>query len=146
MGNRMIVAKKVFWNCSLDITTGSISVFFSSNYTVSRHIIGNFRLLFYSSIYSVNSWFVLINLMKTGIGQSKYCTSQRLSRCLISLCSNLFDFQFSIFFFWLISILFDPTLGKFDRSRFLQWFQALIYNYLKTLKSILWSFVEVSIE
>ena len=99
MGNRMIVAKKVFWNCSLDITTGSISVFFSSNYTVSRHIIGNFRLLFYSSIYSVNSWFVLINLMKTGIGQSKYCTSQRLSRCLISLCSNLFDFQFSIFFF-----------------------------------------------
>ena len=51
----------------------------------------NFLLLFYSSIYSVYSWFFLINL-KTGIGQSKYCLRQPFSRCLISLCSGLFDF------------------------------------------------------
>ena len=45
----------------------------------------NFRLLFYSSIYFVGLWFFVINLMKTGIGQSKYCISQPFSRCLISL-------------------------------------------------------------
>ena len=41
----------------------------------------------------------LINLMKTGIGQSKYCIPQPFSRCLISLCSSLFGFNsiFSIF-------------------------------------------------
>ena len=37
----------------------------------------NFRLLFYSSIYSVYSWSSLVNLMKTGVGQSKYCTVER---------------------------------------------------------------------
>ena len=31
--------------------------------------------------------------MKTGIGQSKYCIPQPFSRCLISLCSSLFDFN-----------------------------------------------------
>ena len=31
--------------------------------------------------------------MKTGIGQSKYCISRLFSRCLISLCSSLFDFN-----------------------------------------------------
>ena len=54
----------------------------------------NFRLLFHSSIYSaVYSWFFLINMMKTGIGQSKYCVPQPFSRCLISLCSSLFYFN-----------------------------------------------------
>ena len=53
----------------------------------------NFLLLFYSSICSVYSWFFLINLMKTGIGQSKYCIPQPFSRCLISLCNSLFDFN-----------------------------------------------------
>ena len=53
----------------------------------------NFRLLLYSSIYSVYSWFLQINLMKTVIGQSKYCTPHPLSRCLISLCISLFDFN-----------------------------------------------------
>ena len=53
----------------------------------------NFRLLLYSSIYSVYSWFLLINLMKTVIGQSKYCIPHPLSRCLISLCISLFDFN-----------------------------------------------------
>ena len=43
--------------------------------------------------YSVYSWFLLINLMKTVIGQSKYCTPHPLSRCLISLCISLFDFN-----------------------------------------------------
>ena len=37
----------------------------------------------------------LINLMKTGIGESKYCIPQPFSRCLISLCRSLFDFNFS---------------------------------------------------
>ena len=59
----------------------------------------NSRLLFYSSIYSVYSWFFLINLMKTAIGQSKYCILQPFSRCLISLCSSLFYFN-SIFIFF----------------------------------------------
>ena len=36
--------------------------------------------------------------MKTGDGQSKYCIPQPFSRCLISLCSCLFDFN-SIFIF-----------------------------------------------
>ena len=36
--------------------------------TPYRIIPCNFRLLFYSSMYSVYSWFFLINLMKTGIG------------------------------------------------------------------------------
>ena len=52
-------------------------------------------------IFSVYSWFFLINLMKTGIGQSKYCTPQPFSRCLISLCSSLFDLN-SIFYQLLI--------------------------------------------
>ena len=45
------------------------------------------------SIYSVYSWFFLINLMKTGIGQSKYCIPQPFTCCLISLCSSLVDFD-----------------------------------------------------
>ena len=53
----------------------------------------NFRLLFCSSIYSVYSCFFPKNLMKTGIGQSKYCIPQPFSRCLISLCSSLFGFN-----------------------------------------------------
>ena len=42
-------------------------------FAATRHhvITCNFRLLFYSSMYPVNSWFFSINLMKTGIGQSK---------------------------------------------------------------------------
>ena len=64
-------------------------------FAATRHhvITCNFRLLFYSSIYPVNSWFFPVNLMKTGIGQSKYCIPQPFSRCLISLCSSLFDFN-----------------------------------------------------
>ena len=58
----------------------------------------NFCLLLYSSIFSVYSWFFLINLMKTGIGQSNYCISQPFSRCLVSLCTSLFSFN-SIFIF-----------------------------------------------
>ena len=50
-------------------------------------------VLFYGSIYSEYSWFFLINPMKTGIGQSKYCIPQPFSRCLISFCSSLFDFN-----------------------------------------------------
>ena len=65
---------------------------FLSSHTL--HVIPcNFRLLFYSSIYSVYSGFFLINLMKTVIGQSKYCMPQPFSRCLISLCSSLVDFN-----------------------------------------------------
>ena len=64
----------------------------------------------------------LINLMKTGIGQSKYCIPQPFSRCLISLCSSLFDLNSIFFLFRLITILFDPTLSYIDRSRLLQWF------------------------
>ena len=38
----------------------------------------------------------LINLMKTGIGESKYCIPQPFSRCLISLCRSLLSlFNFS---------------------------------------------------
>ena len=59
----------------------------------------NFPLLFYNSIYSAYSRFFLINLLKTGIGQAKYCIPQPFSRCLISLCSSLFDFN-SIFIFF----------------------------------------------
>ena len=56
-----------------------------------HHVIPcNFRLSFYSGIYSVYSWFFLINLMKTGIGQSKYCILPRpFSGYLISLCGSL---------------------------------------------------------
>ena len=50
------------------------------------------------------SWFFLINLMKTGIGQWKYCIPQPFSRCLINLCSNLFDFN-SVLKQWLCKIL-----------------------------------------
>ena len=63
----------------------------------------------------------LINLMKTGIGQSKYCIPQPFSPCLISLCSSLFDLNSIFFLFRLITILFDPTLSYIDRSRLLQW-------------------------
>jgi len=59
----------------------------------------NFHLLFYSSIYSVKLWLFLINLMKTGISQSKYCKSQPFSCCFISLCSSLFNIN-SIFIFF----------------------------------------------
>ena len=31
--------------------------------------------------------------MKTGIGKSKFCVPQPFSRCFISLCSSLFDFN-----------------------------------------------------
>ena len=53
----------------------------------------NIRLLFYNSIYSVYSWFFLINLLKTVIGQSKYCIPYPLSLRLISLRISLFDFN-----------------------------------------------------
>ena len=44
------------------------------HYVILTMYICNFRLLFYSSIYSVySSCFSQINLMKTGIGQSRYC-------------------------------------------------------------------------
>ena len=64
----------------------------------------NFLLLFFSGIYSVYSWFFLINLMNTGIGHWKYCIPQPFSRCLFSLCSSLFDFN-SILKQWLCKIL-----------------------------------------
>ena len=64
------------------------------HYVILTMYICNFRLLFYSSIYSVySSCFSQINLMKTGIGQSKYCIPQPFSHCLISLCRSLFDFD-----------------------------------------------------
>jgi len=44
-------------------------------------------------LYTCIRGFLLINLMKTGIGQSKYCIHQPFSRCLISLCSSLFYFN-----------------------------------------------------
>ena len=53
-------------------------------------------LLLYRFWYS---WFFLINLMNTGIGQSKYFILQPFSPCLICLCSSLFDFN-SIFIFF----------------------------------------------
>ena len=59
----------------------------------------NFILFFYSSRYSVYSRFFLINLMTTGIGQSKHCIPQPFSRCLISLCSSLFYFNCIFNFF-----------------------------------------------
>ena len=66
----------------------------------------NFRLLFYSRIYSVYSCFSLKNLMKTGNGQLKYCIPRPFSRCLISLCSSLSDFNsIFIFFDWSRSCL-----------------------------------------
>ena len=44
------------------------------HYVILTMYICNFRLLFYSSVYSVySSCFSQINLMKTGIGQTKYC-------------------------------------------------------------------------
>ena len=55
-------------------------------HTIPRHIC-NFRSLFYIYI-SVNSWFALINLIKTG---SRNVVTQVFSRCLISPCSSHFD-------------------------------------------------------
>ena len=69
------VAEKLFWNCGLDVTTGSIKYrasMFIKKVTPYHVTPCNFLLLFYSSIYSVYSWVFLINLMKTGIGQSKH--------------------------------------------------------------------------
>ena len=44
--------------------------------------------------------------MKTGNGQSKYCTPRPFSRCLIRLCSSLFDCNsIFIFFDWSRSCL-----------------------------------------
>ena len=47
------------------------------------------------TIYEYNkyTYAIYINPMKTGIGQWKYCIPQPFSRCLISLCSSLFDFN-----------------------------------------------------
>ena len=53
----------------------------------------NFRLLFYSSIYFAYWKIFLVNVVKTGIGQSKYCIPQPFSRCLDSFWSSLFDFN-----------------------------------------------------
>ena len=63
--------------------------------------------------------FFLINLIKTGIGQSKYCIPQPFSRCLITLCSSLFDFN-SIFIVFATDHDLHPTLSYIDRSRYLQ--------------------------
>ena len=82
----------------------------------------------YSSIYSVYSRFFLINLMTTGIGQSKHCIPQPFSRCLISLCSSLFYFN-CIFNFRLIAIMFDPTLSYIDRYGFAVVFSSLSLHY-----------------
>ena len=62
------------------------------------------------SIYSVYSWFFPINLMKTGIGQSKYCIPQPFSGCLISLCSSLFDFDS------ILNILAKPLHGNLGQK------------------------------
>ena len=84
--NAIVLGKRV--RCTSFIQPKPSSLLAATPY----HVIPcNFLLLFYSSIYSVYSWFFLINL-KTGIGQSKYCLRQPFSRCLISLCSGLFDF------------------------------------------------------
>ena len=74
--------------------------------TPYRVIPCNFLLLFYSSIYSVYSWFFLINL-KTGIGQSKYCLRQPFS---------LFD-QSLMQSFGLFKILFLTQLCFIHRRR-----------------------------
>ena len=47
------------------------------------------------------------NLMKTGFGRSKYCIPQPFTRCLISLCSSLFDFDS------ILNILAKPLHGNF---------------------------------
>ena len=76
-----------------------LSLFFSSRISqMFHHVIPcNFCLLFYSSIYSVYSWFFLINLMKAGIGQSKYCRLFHVVWSVFAfLCSSVFDFN-SIF-------------------------------------------------
>ena len=78
---------------------------FLSSHTLPRHTM-YLPLLTYSSIYSMYSWFFLINLMKTGIGQSKYCIPQPFPRCLLSLCSSPFDlYSVFIFFDWSRSCL-----------------------------------------
>ena len=60
--------------------------------------------------------------MKTGIGQSKYCTPQPFSRCLISLCSSLFDLN-CIFYQLLIN----------NEDIFVLMFCCINYNYLSIL-------------
>ena len=87
----------------------------------------NFLLFFYSSRYSVYSRFFLINLMTTGIGQSKHCIPQPFSRCLITLCSSLFYFNCIFNFFdlsrWCLIQRWATLIGTV-----LQWFfQALVY-------------------
>ena len=65
------------------------------HYVILTMYICNFLLLFYSSIFSVySSCFSQINLMKAGIGQSKYHLPWPFSHCLISLCRSLFDVDF----------------------------------------------------
>ena len=103
------------------------SVYFLRSHTLPRNTM-YLPFIIFQCIDSVYSWFFLINdLIKTGIGQSKYrCIPQPFSHCLISLRRSLSDFN-SIFIFSqfrLITILlkFDPTFSYIDRSRFLQWF------------------------
>ena len=81
-------------------------------------------LLLYRFWYS---WFFLINLMNTGIGQSKYFTLQPFSPCLICLCSSLFDFNsIFIFFDWSRSCVIQScATGPF--TVFAVVFQALVY-------------------
>ena len=59
--------------------------------------------------------------METGIGQSKYRILKPFHVVWSVLAVVLFDFHLYFYWFWLITMLFDPTLSKFDRSRFLQW-------------------------
>ena len=98
---------------------------FLSSHTL--HVIPcNFRLLFYSSIHTVYSWFFPINLMKTGVGHSKYCIPHPFSCCLISLCSSLFYFD-SIF------IVFD-----WSRSYFLiqRWATLIVHGFCGGFSSL----------
>ena len=52
--------------------------------------------------------------MVTGIGQSKYCIPQPFSRCLINLCSILFDFDS------ILNILAKPLHGNLGQNYLLR--------------------------
>ena len=60
----------------------------------------------------------LINLMKTGIGESKYCSYGRTLFDQSLPLSLLQKFILLITFHALIAIFFDPTLSKIDLTRF----------------------------
>ena len=104
----------------------------------SYHVTSAYYFTVRGSIFTVYSWFFPINLMKTGIGQSKYCIPQSFSCCLICLCNSLFYFN-SIFIF------FDWSRSYFLTQRWsftvFQWFfkpWITLFYCIKNLKSWLY--------